>query len=553
MEFLKVDHLYFRYAGSDEDVLKDLSFTLDEGEFLVICGSSGCGKSTLLKLLKCELAPNGEKQGAIYYKEREIEAFTKRERCEEIGFVMQNPSHQIVMDSVWHELAFGLENLGLDQRQIRLRVGEMASFFGLQNLFYQDCDRLSGGFQQTLNLASVLCMHPKLILLDEATSQLDPIAASKFLETLSKIHQEFGTSIILVEHRLESLFAIADKIAVMDHGTMLCVDTLDHISKMLRSVSKDHPMRSAFPLPVRLYDEFSVHDDKTHCPLTIQEGRRYIKNHFDQRILCLKDETDSGERYEIQKGSRTSDKSAVLSFHHVYFRYDNDGDEILRDFSFDLCKGVLHAIVGGNGSGKTTMLKAAGGLLKIKKGKVTVEKDHAFGYVPQDPTALFVKDTLYEDLRCVGDETAVDEVMAQFHIDGLKHHHPYDLSGGEQQKAALAKVMLTGADIYLLDEPAKGLDHKAREDLGNMLKTLVKQGASILMVTHDIEFAARFADQCSMFFDMQIIASGTPKEVFKDHRFYTTAARKLSVGIYEDAITAEEVMELCRLNVKNTQ
>lgn len=215
MALLQIENLSFRYPKSERLALDSVTLNIHAGDFVVVCGESGCGKTTLLKLLKRELAPAGEKNGSISYNELLQEELDPRVSAHEIGYVLQNPDNQIVTDKVWHELAFGLENLGIPTQVIRRRVGEMASYFGIQDWFRRNTDELSGGQKQLLNLAAVMVMQPKILILDEPTSQLDPIAAADFIATLQKLNRELGLTILLVEHRLEEVFPIADKVLFM--------------------------------------------------------------------------------------------------------------------------------------------------------------------------------------------------------------------------------------------------------------------------------------------------------------------------------------------------
>ncbi|MEG2306539.1 MAG: ATP-binding cassette domain-containing protein [Erysipelotrichaceae bacterium] len=531
MEILTISDLSFTYPESSQQVLDQCNLSVKQGEFVLLCGSSGCGKTTLLKLCKKELQPYGKKQGKIVYMGKDIETLEDCISASQIGFVFQNPAHQIVCDKVWHELAFGLENLGVDQNQIRLRVGEMASFFGLEDIFYQDCDTLSGGQKQMLNLAAILCMQPKILLLDEPTSQLDPIAAQAFLNTLAHIHEEFDTTIILVEHRLEQLFPLVDRVAIMSEGKVI-VDTLPRlVCDELMKVDQHHPMLEAMPIACRLYAE--NHNEKDVCPITIREGKQYLREHYKCDVKQLTKE-------------HKQNSEVVLAMKHIYFRYEKEAKDILTDFSFNLHKGTIHCILGGNGSGKTTMLKCALSLLKPQRGKCILEKGLKCGYIPQDPTSLFVCDQVEAECKQVSDN--IDEVVELFHLESLLKQHPYDLSGGEQQKLALAKIYLLNCDILCLDEPTKGLDMHSRMELGKLLTSLCEKGKTIFMVSHDIEFAAAFSDECSLLFDGRMIASGEPNEFLAHNRFYTSSGVKLTSGIFENVITSEDVMRICQLN-----
>jgi len=459
---------------------------------------------------------------------------------------MQNPDDQIVTDKVWHELAFGLESLGCDQKTMRSRVAEMACYFGIQDWFHRDVANLSGGQKQLLNLASIMAMQPEVLILDEPTSQLDPIAASDFLNTVRKINTELGTTVIITEHRLEDIFPYADRAVMMDGGKVIADDTPRNIGKLLHEQQND--MFAAMPTPVRV---FYGADGVGDCPLTVREGRTWLsKTHSDPAVHTLAVEELEDEI-----------ENPVLSLKELWFRYEKDSPDVLRGVSAKVPRGSLYAIVGGNGAGKSTTLKAVCGICKPYRGKVKVfgkpvEKYKAselFGgclaMLPQDPKSLFVKKTVREDLaEMTKDEKRIAEVAAVCEIESLLNNHPYDLSGGEQQRSALAKVLLTEPKLLLLDEPTKGIDSFFKEKLAAILCKLKAQGITIVMVSHDVEFCAKYADMVSMFFDGQILTTDTPRRFFGNNSFYTTAANRMSRHVFSMAVTAEDVVELCRQN-----
>ena len=546
MAHFQIENLSFSYptAGGRES-LRDVCLTVERGEYIVLCGKSGSGKTTLLRHLKPMLTPHGKRSGKILFNGEPLEQASAAVQAGQIGYVMQNPEEQIVTDKVWHELAFGLESLGVDQKTMRSRVAEMACYFGIADWFHRDVANLSGGQKQLLNLASIMAMQPEVLILDEPTSQLDPIAASDFLNTVRKINIELGTTVIITEHRLEDIFPYADRAVVMDGGRIIADDAPGKIGECLYRQNND--MFAAMPTPVRVF--YGV-DGEGNCPLTVREGRNWLSREVPQppkvKILPEQEEA-SGE--------------TVLSLKNLWFRYERDSQDILRGVSAEVPKGILHAIVGGNGAGKSTALKAICGICKPYRGSVKVfgkpvEKYKAkelFGgclaMLPQDPKSLFVKKTLREDLEeMTKDAALVAEIAESCEITHLLDSHPYDLSGGEQQRAALAKVLLTRPKLLLLDEPTKGIDGFFKETLARILCKLKGQGVTILMVSHDVEFCARYADQVSMFFDGQILTTDMPRRFFGSNSFYTTAANRMSRHIFEQAVTAEDVIALCRQN-----
>ena len=548
MAHFEIKDLTFSYASAKgRHSLENVSLTIEQGEFLVLCGKSGSGKSTLLRQLKTVLTPNGKRTGEVLFRGVPLKQVSDREQSEKIGFVMQNPDDQIVTDKVWHELAFGLESLGCDQKTMRGRVAEMACYFGIQDWFHRDVATLSGGQKQLLNLASIMAMQPEVLILDEPTSQLDPIAASDFLNTVRKINTELGTTVIITEHRLEDIFPYADRAVVMEKGRVIADDTPGKVGQLL--FEQANPMFAAMPTPVRVYYGAGGTGES---PLTVRQGRSWLSRRFPNRPK--KDAIAAPPLPEEVK-----DPALVLK--ELWFRYEKDSPDILRGVSAEIPAGSLYAILGGNGAGKSTTLKAISGICRPYRGKVTlfgkpVEKyksselfNGCLAMLPQNPKSLFVKKTVREDLsEMTKDKAAIDRIAALCQVTELLDSHPYDLSGGEQQRAALAKVLLTEPKMLLLDEPTKGIDSFFKETFAGILSDLKKQGITIVMVSHDVEFCARYADVVSMFFDGQVLTTDTPRRFFGSNSFYTTAAHRMSRHIFHMAVTVDDVLTLCREN-----
>lgn len=561
MAQLKVEDLEFYYPESQEAALKKINLEIDEGDFIVFCGKSGCGKTTLLRHFKPVLTPFGKRTGQINYGGRRLKELSLREQSESIGYVLQSPENQIVTDKVWHELAFGLESLGFDSETIRLRVAEMASYFGIQNWFLRNVSDLSGGQKQLLNLASVMAMHPDVLILDEPTSQLDPIAASDFLKTVKKINRDLGTTVIMTEHRLEDVLPSADKVFVMDEGEIIARGNPQEIGDSLKMMK--HDMFLAMPAPMQIYAEIP---SALKCPLTVRQGRKWLSTILpDPKFRTLVADQEMKEEEEI-----------VVEIKDTWFRYDRKLPDVVRDLNLKIPKGSLYCMVGGNGTGKTTTISLISGILKAYRGKISLfgkdikkySSDELFngnlGMLPQNPQSLFVKKTvkldLYEGLGGKSKnpffvkedeafkEEAVEKIGQLFHLSHLMGHHPYDLSGGEQQRLALAKIMLLRPRLLLLDEPTKGLDNYFKKELGEILKKLQDHGVTIIMVSHDIEFCALYGDQCGLFFQGNIVTSNEPKTFFSGNSFYTTAANRMSRHLFDNAITVEDVVKAYRMN-----
>ena len=565
MEILRVDGLKFSYPNQLKKALNNINFSIDEGDFVLICGESGCGKSTLLRHLKPELSPHGQVSGDIYYYSQKINDYSSKQLASEIGYVLQNPDSQIVTDKVWHELAFGLENMGLDTQSIRLRVAEMASFFGIQGWFRKNVNDLSGGQKQLLNLASIMAMQPKILILDEPTSQLDPIAAKDFIDTLVRINKELSTTIIMTEHNLEDIYSVCDKVIVMEDGKVICNDTNYKVADIL-SGDKNHKMFKSLPTPSKIYNQLNGYlEGANKSPLTVKDCRQWLNDSMDEVTITKLDDTET----EINIDEK--DREIAIELKDVYFQYNKISEPTIRDLSFKVYKGEIYSILGGNGTGKSTTLSLVARQRKPQRGKIFINNiemkkynnkslyENNLALLPQNPQSLFVFETVREDLEEVlilknKDREYIDKevkrVSKLLDIEHLLEHHPYDLSGGELQRAGMAKVMLLNPKIILLDEPTKGLDAYCKEEIGKMLLKLRDTGVTIVVVSHDIEFSARYSDRCAMFFDGSIVSEGTPKEFFLGNNFYTTVSNRIARNIFEDTLIYEDVVSLCKKNIE---
>ncbi|MCL2446056.1 MAG: ATP-binding cassette domain-containing protein [Oscillospiraceae bacterium] len=528
---LNIRNFSFTYPGREKPALDNINLAVQPGEFIVVCGSSGSGKTTLLRQLKPAMAPHGTAAGEIHYHGQPLSELDAHTAAADIGFVQQCPENQIVTDSVWHELAFGLESLGEPTQVIRLRVAEMAAFFGIEPWFHHRTAELSGGQKQLLNLASIMAMQPQILLLDEPTSQLDPIAAAEFLGTVAKLNRDLGITVILTEHRLEEAFAHASRAIVMDGGRVICDGEPRVVGKILYDMN--HPMHLAMPTPMRLFGD---------C-LTVSEARTRLASQCVMRnAQCVIDPPPTQSK-------------AVLNMKNVWFRYEKNSSDVLRGMDFTAHAGEITAILGGNGAGKSTALSVMLGLHRPQRGKITSAPNHKISAVPQNPQSLFIGKTVQEDLREVvapsvtlrvpappqaGEPISINSIaeIAQLcKLESLLQSHPYDLSGGEQQRLALAKALLTRPKILLLDEPTKGLDAQFKQQLAGILHKLVKQGTAIVLVSHDIEFCAQHAHTCALMFDGQIITQAPARAFFAGNSFYTTAANRIARW----AVTCEDL------------
>ena len=494
MQTFTISDLSFTYPTETAPALQNVSLSIEAGSFTVLCGRSGCGKSTLLRQLKPILQPHGTKTGEILFEGKPLESLSQREQSARIGFVLQNLDAQLVTDKVWHELAFGLESLGLDTPTIRRRVAEIASYFGIQNWFYKPVAELSGGQKQLVNLASVMALEPSVLLLDEPTSQLDPIAATDFLSTLGRINRELGTTIILSEHRLEDALALSTNVVFMERGRVLDTGTASEVGARLKAADSD--MFSAMPVPMRIYAGVP---NALSCPVTVAQGRLWLESFSQTHKLSPVPAPAPAKKHE---------DGPAVELTEAFFRYDKESPDVVKALSLRAYRGELLAILGGNGTGKSTTMGLISGVNRAYRGKVSVlghapqEVLSRVALLPQDPQTLFVKITVIEDLLSVLDDQPNDE-------------------------------------------PTKGLDAEFKKTFARIIRRLTTRGVCVIMVSHDAEFCASFADRCAMFFDGAIVAEGTPREFFSSGSFYTTSASRMARGLLPGAITPEDVITAC--------
>lgn len=534
MENFSFKNLSFTYPKADTPAISNISFNVKKGEFIIICGPSGCGKSTLLRHFKKCLTPFGKTTGEIFYNNTLIDEVDELTLAKDIGFVMQHPENQVVTDKVWHELSFGLENLGENTETIRRRVAETAAYFGITEWFHMDVNELSGGQKQILSLASVMVMDPKILVLDEPTSQLDPIAATDFLKVLAKINRELGVTVILSEHRLEEAFELASRVIVLNNGEILCDDIPKNVGLKLKNTGSE--MFLAMPSAMRVWAGTNSEDD---CPITVCDGVEFLTNlKSKQPLFPLVQAQDTIKTNEI-----------ALECKELWFRYQKDLPDVVKGLSLKLYKGEFYALLGGNGSGKTTTLKLLSSLKKAYSG--SIKANGKVCMLPQNPQTIFAKDTVEKDLLETLDTAKISkeekqkrlaEISALCEIQEILNKHPYDISGGEQQKAALAKMLLLEPEILLLDEPTKGFDAAFKVTFAKIIKKLNQQGVTVLMVSHDIEFCAEYATRCGMFFDGNIVAENTAREFFSGNSFYTTSANRMARHIIPKAVTVKDII-----------
>ncbi|MBK5211928.1 MAG: ATP-binding cassette domain-containing protein [Coriobacteriia bacterium] len=561
MEAVSFVDFSFRYPQARQSTLENIDLSIGRGAFVVLCGPTGSGKTTLLRCIKHEIAPVGTRRGEVFVLGHPMGASDPRQSAAQVGFVMQDPENQSVMDTVWHELAFGLENLGVPTDIMQRRVAETAHFFGIGEWFEKRTSELSGGQKQILNLAAVMVMQPYILVLDEPTSQLDPIAAKEFLQALERVNRELGTTVILSEHRLEDVLPIADEVVFIEGGKLSFVGTPHDFASEL--YSSGDSFASALPAPAQVAHAVTAdaRDADAHdlgsaasaaaiepdYPLDVRAGRAWLVENVPESIRA-------GIRHEsfvVAPPAIASHEEPILTAKNLWFRYGRNLDFVLRGASVELYPRKIHAVVGGNGSGKSTMLYALSAVRRLERGTVKCAKGKRIALLAQDPKTLFLRDTLLQDLTEDCEKFGytrddVDEMLARLGLTELRDRHPYDLSGGEMQKAALAKVLLLSPDILLLDEPTKGVDAFAKHELMDILREQREECRAILVVSHDLDFCAEIADSCSMLFNGEIAANAAGRTFFNDNLFYTTGVNRVTRDLMEGCSTLTDVSDFLR-------
>lgn len=550
-----IKNLSFSYPLSDKKALRNINLDIINGEFTVICGRSGSGKSTLLRMLKPELTPKGSFDGDILFFGKEKKDFSLRDSAESIGYLLQNTEYQTVTHTVRSELSFGLENLGIDSNAIRLRIAEISAYFSLEGLLDKRISEISGGKKQLVCLASILAMHPKAVIFDEPTSQLDPMAAESFLSTVKKLCNENGITVIITEQRLQNIIPMADRVIVLDDGAIISDSAPEKISSVL--FASDEFVNLSMPSSMRIFSSLPCNGS---LPLTVTDARKKLR-----AVLKSEIKQPVREKAEINKAD------IAVEAKNLWFSYDKKS-YVLNGFELKVPKGSFYALLGANAAGKSTALSVMSGLLPCKSGKIrifgeSIKKipdqvlyNKLISVLPQNPESLFSCNSVREELEKVLSDSSYSKherlekivsIAEEAEISHLLQRHPYDLSGGEMQRVALSMVLLKEPKIIFMDEPTKGMDEVFKKQYARIIKNLCRNGITVITVSHDTEFCAKYADYCALIFD-GICVSKAPRDVFfSSNFFYTTNSNKIAREFFPDAVTEEEVVDLCLQNLQS--
>lgn len=543
------EHLTYTYPGAAEPALKDISMELPEGELILVIGPSGSGKSTLLRCIN-GLVPHfsgGALHGNVRVQGIDPVAATPKVLSRQVGFVFQDPEAQFVMDRVEDEIAFALENAAMSPQEMRVRVEETLDLLDLEPLRNRPLKTLSGGERQRVAIGAALALRPHILVLDEPTSQLDPKSAEDVLNALVRLNTDLGLTILLAEHRLERVLPFVDRVIYLpDDGSPVL---FDEPRQVLEQIELGPPL-------VQLGKAL----DWRPLPLTIKDGLRFSRAYLQSRGLSA---------VQPQVRHAPAHRSApYLQTTRLNVQYG--GRTVVQGVDFAAWPGEIVALMGRNGAGKTTLIKALVGLVQPQSGEVRIEGAvtnrrpvaetcRKVGYLPQDPNTLLFAETVHDEMmatlhnhglasKVAGEwqihagARAADpvELLRRLRLGSKAQAYPRDLSVGERQRVALAAVTVTLPDALLLDEPTRGLDYGAKQELVSLLKQWRADGMAIVLVTHDVELVAALADRVVLMSQGEIIADGAPSEVLGSSPLFAPQVARLFPNM--GWLTAEDAL-----------
>lgn len=528
-----LEDVRYQYPGAAGATLDGVSWDLDEGVFALLVGKSGSGKSTLLRCFN-GLVPHftgGRFGGDVRIGPWNTRTTSPRDLAGDVGFVFQDPETQMLTDRVDDEIAFGLEQQGVPPMLMRKRVEEMLDLLGIVHLRRRSPATLSGGERQRVAIAAALSTHPRLLVLDEPTSQLDPWGAEEVLTALTRFNEDLGLSILLAEHRLERVLVHADTVRVLEDQRVSFDGTPAELARFLDA--------DALPPVTVLARKLGWEN----LPLTVKAARQ----HPQLPALRARLRDTPADNHIPAKGSPIVElQGASIALNRI---------PVIRNTSLTIREGEFVALMGRNGSGKTTLLRALLGFQELDSGKVVVNgRDHTgkrvhdlggiIGYVPQQPGALFFHERLIDELHFTArlrgqDQANLPSLLDRLGLAFAAERHPRDLSGGERQRAALATVLAGNPRVLMLDEPTRGMDPWHRRQLIDVLKQVQADGVAIVMATHDVELVAGAADRVVMLGDGSIVADGPPEDVLTDSLTFTT---QLNKALGDKWLTADQVL-----------
>ncbi|MFC2045582.1 ABC transporter ATP-binding protein [Chloroflexota bacterium] len=556
---INIEGLTFFYSDTTQPALNNVNLTINDGEFVLLTGPSGGGKSSLCRCFN-GLIPHfhgGKVSGSIVVEGQDTLKSSTKEMAKIVGFVFQDPENQLVSIDVEREVAFGPENLGFPRDLIAKRVEESLDTLGIANLRYRQISELSGGEKQKVAIASVLALHPRVLILDEPTSELDPKGAEDVLSIVTRLNDELGLTVILVEHRLDRVIQYVDRLIVIDAGTIIIDGEIDDI--LVNHYHELSEIGIGIPPLIRLFQELKKRDagiDK--IPLTVKEGRSEIR----KTLKNISVQSDSIPNCDMKSGD------TLIKIKNLWYAYPN-GHTAVKSINLEVGEGEFVAIMGRNASGKTTLVKHFNRLLVPTKGSIKIngidtkeatiaELARKVGYVFQNPNDHLFADTVYDEvaftLKNLGYDSKeisqrIDEVLERLHLNEHRGRYPRSLSGGEKQRVALASVLAPKPRIIILDEPTRGMEYRLKSELMKFLEECCCQGNTVILVTHDVEIVAEYAARVILMSEGRVIVDGEKHDVLSQALLFSPQINRLiqsheKYGIPANVLTVGEALDM---------
>ena len=555
---IRIRDLTFHYGDASKPALQDVNLEIEDGEFVLVTGPSGCGKSSLCRCLN-GLIPHfygGRIAGELKVQGLDVMESTTKELATRVGMVFQDPENQVVAMDAEREIAFGLENLAFTKDVMAKRVEESLDTLGISAIRHRQVHELSGGEKQKVVIASVLALHPDILVLDEPTSELDPKGAEEVLSIVQRLNDELGITVILVEQRLDRVVHLVDRMIVLDEGRIVA----DGNARAVVANGDIAKIGVGVPPIVRMVqrlrsDGFNVDG----VPLTVKEGRSILKEIFK-----------GAKESTLPQAESANNAKPVVEMDKLWHTYP-EGITALKNVSLSICQGEFVAIMGRNASGKTTLVKHINGLLKPTKGKVRVtgidtqratiaQLAKMVGFVFQNPNDHLFADTVEEEiafiLKNLGVDRAeiaarVDEMLEMFELKEYRRHYPRSLSGGERQRVAIASVLVARPKVLILDEPTRGMEYKLKSELMRFLRTYKANGGAVVLVTHDVETVAEYADRVVLLSEGRIVVDGNKRDVLSEALFFSPQINRLvqafeRYGVPNNILTVDEALDILK-------
>ena len=516
MDIFKIDNLSFTYHKQSVPTIKNISFSLKQGDFCVICGKSGSGKTTLIKQLKTCFTPSGMQSGSILFKNRELSSVSKKEQAKSIGFVSREDIAVMESGNIINQLAFGPLCMGGDINNVKLRISEISNVLGINDILYKTFSDISGGQKQLVRIASALIMKPDILIIDDPFSSLDPFSSDTLLNILNQINKNFSVTILISTSSLEGIFSYAKNIMFIENGEISESCTPNQLLNF-----QDLKTKGLYQTLPQIYKFHLSIFPESPPPSSIEQEKRLFNDKFKDKLFKIS---------KVTEYCPDRNKDDVLKIKNVWFRYDKNSPDIFKGLTLSVKRGEIISVLGRNGCGKSTFLNLICNFLKPYKGKVLINNKPAYKYSDSE---MFT--------------SLISMIPQSIEID--TGHTNFNLSNGHKRIDFIKNAINNQTrDIILMDEPTSETDPSQKDELYNIIKQAALKGSAVIVVSHDIEFCSRISDKCCMLFDGEIIATDNKNQFFSHNTFYTTVPRLITKDILDNAVTIEEVQKICLEN-----